>query len=246
MPQVRTPINECELLFMEVISINKYYVYGLYIEGDENPFYIGKGSGRRYKRLTCMRNSSCMKIISENECVSKILIDNLNEDDAYNKEIELIKYYSDLGVNLTNRAKGGKGNNGWIPDDEFRNKIRSIVSGENNPNYGNKWTEEQKAALSEKRKMNAKSKGKNNPRSKRVMCVETGKIYDYQQQASEELGLSSMASIIHALKKPHFKAGNFHFVKEDCFDLLDTKEKREKYLYNISHNKSPYTGMCTE
>lgn len=38
-----------------------------------------------------------------------------------------------------------------------------------NPNFGNKWSEEKRLALSEKRKRNGKSKGKNNPSARK--CI---------------------------------------------------------------------------
>lgn len=103
--------------------------------------------------------------------------------------------------------------NGVYKSAEFRNKISMVVSGEDNPNYGNSWSEEQKKALSELRKLNGKSKGENNSRATKIMCVETGKVYDYIKLASEEYGLKNQGSITVALKYPHRTAGGVHWVK---------------------------------
>lgn len=42
--------------------------------------------------------------------------------------------------------------------EEFKNKISKIVQGENNPNYGNYWSDEQKHSLSEKMKEDMKGR----------------------------------------------------------------------------------------
>jgi transposase len=81
---------------------NKYYVYGLYEEGVELPFYIGKGSGRRIKRyslddkrkigylLQCKFKN--LKNLGK-KLDRKILHENLSEDDALQIEMDLIKKY---------------------------------------------------------------------------------------------------------------------------------------------------------
>lgn len=81
---------------------NKYYVYGLYEEGAELPFYIGKGSGRRVKRYSL---DDTRKIGYLLQCKfknlkrlgkklnRKILHENLSETDALQVEMNLIKKY---------------------------------------------------------------------------------------------------------------------------------------------------------
>lgn len=59
--------------------------------------------------------------------------------------------------------------------------------GEANPNYGHRWTEEQKKRLSKKRKKNGKSKGSRNPKAKSCWVYDlwTGesKYYTYMREA---------------------------------------------------------------
>lgn len=98
-------------------NLSKYYVYGLYKNNTEL-FYIGKGSGSRYKHyykkaLRQNRYLTChlKYLIKENiSYVGKIIKDNLTEDEALNYEAELIKQYGKK-VNgtgcLYNIADGG-------------------------------------------------------------------------------------------------------------------------------------------
>jgi hypothetical protein len=90
----------------------KYYVYGIY---DEQNIcrYIGKGKGNRVK----MHFNSCSSNKLLQECLNKnykyrILFKKLTEQDAYSKEIELIKLYGRLDKGngtLFNKTWGGDG-----------------------------------------------------------------------------------------------------------------------------------------
>lgn len=102
---------------------------------------------------------------------------------------------------------------GIYQSEEFRVKLSQVTKGERNGNYGNRWTEQMKTSLSEKRKKNGKSKGINNSRATKIKCVETGIIYDYIKLASEEMGLKSQASLTIALNDPNRTAGGYHWVR---------------------------------
>lgn len=86
-----------------------------------------------------------------------ILANDLSEDEAKAMEIEMISKYKTcdpaLGYNIT---AGGDGTSGWHPTQETRQKIRDAHKGkygEDNPNYGHKWTEEMKAAARKRKKV---------------------------------------------------------------------------------------------
>ena len=147
-----------------------------------------------------------------------------------------------MGFQLANLSNGGEGKKPSVPrTEEYREKVRLAVTGEHNPNYGHRWTEEQKKHLSMLRKKNGLTKLGRNGRAKRVMCVETGKVYSCQKLAAEDLGLKDYTSIHHALKKPNYIAAGYHFVEGDLIDLLDTPEKRNNYLSSISQSNSRFT-----
>lgn len=93
----------------------------------------------------------------------------------------------------------------------FKLKISSIVSGRNNPNYGNKWTEEQRENLSQKQKKNLIYKDENNPNAKRIMCVETGEIFNCIKYAKEKYHINSDGSLTIALKNQNRTAAGLHW-----------------------------------
>ena len=61
--------------------------------------------------------------------------------------------------------------------------MSSLTTGEHNPNYGHFWTQQQKEHLSKVRKDNKLAKGVNNPRATKIICLETGEIFDLIQYA---------------------------------------------------------------
>lgn len=54
-----------------------------------------------------------------------------------------IRFY-DSHNNGYNMTDGGQGVVGWEATDSFKQKMKEINSGQNNPNYGNHWTDGQK------------------------------------------------------------------------------------------------------
>lgn len=94
---------------------------------------------------------------------------------------------------------------------EFKEKISSLVSGENNPNYGNYWTQEQKDRLREKQKQNPIYKNENNPNAKRIKCVETGEIFECIKYAMKKYGVKCEGSFTVALKNPNRTAAKLHW-----------------------------------
>lgn len=139
-----------------------------------------------------------------------------------------------MGATLANHTDGGEGTADRKPrSDEYKESVRVKVMGANNPNYHNFWNDEQKERLSKVRKEKGIAKGGKNPRARRVMCVETGMVFLCQQDASDWLGLKSMASINHALKEKRYVASGYHFVSGDDIDRLNTPEKRKQYLLEL-------------
>lgn len=79
----------------------KYYVYGLYEEGSELPFYIGKGSGRRVERYNLDDTKHGYMLLCKFQNLKnrhiklerKILHDELSESESLKIEMDLIKQY---------------------------------------------------------------------------------------------------------------------------------------------------------
>lgn len=105
-----------------------FYVYALTDPRKNNlPFYIGKGKGKRaYSHLypcslkeVSFKNSTIKAIKNEGyEPSVLILHENLSEQEAFKKEIELIAFYgrrdTDTGI-LANLSNGGDGLSGHVP-----------------------------------------------------------------------------------------------------------------------------------
>lgn len=118
--------------------MNDYYVYE-WIRLDTNePFYVGKGHGNRWRKLKRDRNSYFNNIVKSIPVAVNILHDNLDEEIAYGLEIYYIWLYRDvIGYKMCNMNDGGEG---------------QTLCGENNPFYGKHHTEETKQKISEYRK----------------------------------------------------------------------------------------------
>ena len=107
---------------------NIYYVYE-WIRLDTNePFYIGKGCGDRWKKPYREYNKHFMNIINKVPHVVNILHNNLDEETAFGLEIYYIWLYRDIiGYDMCNISDGGEGQS---------------LCGELNGFYGKKHTEE--------------------------------------------------------------------------------------------------------
>lgn len=178
-----------------------------------------------------------MNIYNKHSGIPVILFDGMSEQEAFDTEIETIKCLKDKGYKLANLTDGGEGTSGREVTEEYREKYRIMNTGKGNPNYGNKWSDEQRDHLSKVRKESKVAALGNNPRAHPVMCVETGKIYSCKQEAANDLGLKSMVSISHALYERRFVAKGFHFVDGETIQRLNTEEKRLQYLQQIEFEK---------
>lgn len=133
-----------------------FYVY-TYLREDGTPYYVGKGSGERaYKKWG--------KGIKPPREESRIVIveDGLDEQTAFNLEIELIAKYGrkDLGTGiLHNKTDGGEGSSGhkvkgWTWSEESKAKRR----GAGNPAFGKPSSQKQKEITSKRVKGKKQSK----------------------------------------------------------------------------------------
>lgn len=134
-------------------------------------------------------------------------------------------------TNGYNSTKGGGGDLGLIITDEFREKMKQLVMGEKNPNYGHKWTPEMKSHLSQLFSDGSR-KGGNNARAVKVIRVEDCKVFETQGEAAHDIGLSSGSSITLCLDKRSRVANNYHFIEfsEENLSFLEKEENRFSYL----------------
>lgn len=188
----------------------RFYVYEWYNIDTDSPFYVGKGTENRYKE-TKGRNSYFLNYINKYQVGQRIIKDNLTQQEAFDMQKNTIKKYKQMGIKLTNLTDGGQGCSGRQVDDSYRLKYHYMCLGQNNPNYGHKWTQQMKDHLSQIAK-NRNNKNENNPNSKKVMCVETQEIFDTVKDAAQICDVKSYTSISHALNKPNRIASGYHWI----------------------------------
>ena len=138
----------------------KYYVYVYKDPDNKSPFYIGKGSGNRYKKHLneTFENTENRKKYAKiksilnagKEPIIEILKYFNDENQAYDFETELIKAYGrkdidDNGILLNicedNRPPNTKGRTGWVPSAETREIWSTQRKGRPNPFKGKKRPE---------------------------------------------------------------------------------------------------------
>ena len=145
---------------------NSFYVY-VYIDPRNNePFYVGKGRGRRYKHHLNSAKSDLHYKESNRLKINKIrkilgsgmepiieIFSDLSENDSFIMEMNLISKYGrmDLGTGtLTNLSEGGEGQSGWIPDDDYRKRMSDSTRGEKNGMFGKNQSNETKEKIKNK------------------------------------------------------------------------------------------------
>jgi hypothetical protein len=98
--------------------MNKFYVY-MYLREDGTPYYVGKGYGRRaYSVARTIPKPPKDRIVFP--------YTNLTEEDAFQKEVELIVKYGrkDIGTGiLRNLTSGGEGASGLVLNEETRKQM---------------------------------------------------------------------------------------------------------------------------
>ena len=182
----------------------KFYVYVHMKKTDDSVFYVGKGSGKRYKNKQG-RNEYWNRIVAKYNFVSEIVQDNLTFEEANKAEIDLIKTLRNQGCQLCNLTDGGEGCLGV----KKTQKEKDLIS---QKNTGKKRTEETKAkmlgnknALGAKRlpetraKMSASKKGSNHISGRPVSQETRDKIRESRKKTEE--AKQSMKLLMQTMSK---------------------------------------------
>lgn len=171
------------VVYMHVSPIGKKYV-GITSQDPKKRWLSGHGY---------VHNDYFTKAINKygwNNFEHIIIAKGLSEQEAKWLEVQLIAIHDS-----TNRDKGY---NITIGGDTGHH-----LKGELNPFYGKHHNEETKA------KLRITSSGSNNPRSKKVRCIETGQVFDSAGIASKAIG-KERSAVRRAIKDGH-KAGGYRW-----------------------------------
>jgi len=200
--------------------MNNYYVYE-WIRLDTNePFYVGKGSGDRWKSMKRGNNHHFNNIVKSIPVSVNILHNDLEESTAFEYECWYINEYKYVnGYDIVNLTDGGDS--------------PPHGSGDKNNNYGNKWTLEQKLKASKRIKESEVYLGTNNPRATKIMCVETGEIFSLIKDAAMKHNMKTYGSISFALKNKHRIAYECHWCKIDEKNEENMKDEFYRFIYLV-------------
>lgn len=107
----------------------QFYIY-THARPDGRIFYVGKGHGNRCAKMTG-RNSHHQNMINKygKENISVKTMHCSSEEIAFVMEVELIRLLSSIGVELTNKTRGGEGVSGYVFTKEQRLKNSAAQSG---------------------------------------------------------------------------------------------------------------------
>jgi len=197
-------------LYMHRLKEDPSFVYIGKTCNDPKERWSGKGN--RYK--TSPKFYNAIQKYGWDNFEHIILFRNLSQKEANEKEREYIKKYNSIehGFNISKGGDGGgflghhhsnevkqilsekmSGENnpffGKHHSEETKEKLSILASkktGENNPFYGKHHSEETKQIISEK--ASQRYQRGNNPKAKKVLCIENNKIYNCCVDAAEDLG----------------------------------------------------------
>ena len=212
--------------------MNNYYVY-IYWRLDINePFYVGKGKGKRWKRLDkgARKNKHFRNIINKIPIAVEIIKDNLTEEQAHGIEIwlinELVFEYgfsidiegnrsNDHYCHLTNKVWGGEGCSGYKHSEEWKIENSKRLKGV-------KRSDETKKKISEA------NKGKN-PR-------------DYWIEGSLESASEKMSERMSGKNNPNYGKSRSDETKEKISKTIKNKWKDEEYRKSKTGKNNPNYG----
>ena len=103
-----------------------FYVYEWYNVNTEEIFYIGKGSGNRYKQVS-KRNQLFKTYYENNECAVRIVQHFELEQDAFDYEKQRIEELKKANQCSCNVDEGGKGGVNFVWTSEMR-KYKSVYN----------------------------------------------------------------------------------------------------------------------
>lgn len=198
--------EKCYTVYMHKNKINNKVYIGITCQ--KTKYRWGAGSG--YKKQIKFYNAICKYGWENFEHI--ILYENLTFEEAKEKEIEMIKKYNSFSKNNGyNATKGGEGTNGVPCSEEKKLKISKA-------NKGHKFTDEERKRISNSLKGNIPHN------CKKVLCVETGVIYNSMHQAEKETG-AKYKNISKVCKNEYGRktAGGYHWQYYD----LEKEESEE-------------------
>ena len=242
-----------------------YYVYEWYNEETGDVFYVGKGHGDRYKQKSkTKRNRFFMRYINKYRCASRIIIDNLTEEEAYEKEREIISQYKLSGIQLVNFDEGGR-RGGRCPGElnpmygkthskEAIEKIKAANRGGKNAKENNsQWKVSPKERMSPniyeqwREKQRQRKFGDTNPNAHQVILFDInhneirrfGNIKECSSWLNENEHLNSVVENIRS--KIKYYSGNGHLMLQKYYVRIIRPIKHENTVPSLCNEEGVTT-----
>ena len=250
------------------VKMNDYYVYIYYRLDTNEPFYVGKGKGDRWKIIN-RNNKHFMNIINKHPIAVEIEKDNLTESEAFYWEEKIIKilifeygysidiknnYSNEKGCHLVNCTWGGEGVS-RPHTEEWKIQHSKDMKGENHPNYGKHLSEETREKMRKKKldwwnnlteeeykkylSNRPNHKGGNNPSARSVICLNTGEIFECLRYASIKYNTCEPA-IRCCCNKKYKTAGGVTWMYYD--EYLDVTNDEISYRLKRSEERLDTSG----
>lgn len=191
-------------------NLKEFFVYVHKKESDGSVFYVGKGKGVRWCNVHS-RSRHWKNTARKHGVYCDIVAASLTAQEALVLEKKLIEAYGrqDKGTGcLVNMTAGGDGVVDYVFTEEHRQKMSEAGMGKRHTeeskekirqaNLNRKFSPETIIKMSEVRKgipyTDAQRKAlatRANPRARKVICIETGAIYESITGAAKDLNLDS-------------------------------------------------------
>lgn len=196
--------------------MNKFYIYEWYNIDTGEVFYVGKGSGNRYKKISkTVRNIYFVNYINKYHCNVRIRYNNLTEERAFQLEIQTIKKYKAINQCKCNFTEGGEGISGYTHSEKAKEIISKTHRGKKNSQFGISPKDRMGVGYKEWRiKMHENKIGECNPNYNNHFLKKK-----YQEDPQLALEKQSRKGIKNGMsKKIKLYDKNMNFIKE--FDYI--------------------------
>jgi hypothetical protein len=208
----------------------KYYIYIWYREDDGAPFYVGKGKEERYKQLI-NRNRHFINVYKKHGGFPEKIIEGLTEQEAFEKEITIIKEYKKK-YPLTNITNGGEGVSGLQHSKRTRDKISEKAKKQwEDPKFREKLIKSRRIGHS-----------KPEVREK-ISKMNLGKKRTENQKENIKKAMKS-PDVINKLAESHTKYRNIKCINgDDEVIIFENTREAVKWLETIGHKKPSMSSV---
>jgi len=198
----------------------RFCVYAHFVEGGDQPFYIGEGTLKRSRSRDNRNRHWNFKVKKHGAFIVKIIKDGLTKKQAEDLERKTIAEMRSLGVGLTNVCDGPMYDKSWLigqPKEAhpmFGARFNAPWIEESNKRRAGK-KQKPRPDLSERNKL---ASYKHYTRS--VRCIETGEVFESGRAAEIHIG-ASKGKVNRSIKYGYSTKG-FHF------EYVEQKRKAPK------------------